>query len=60
MRKLRIRKAKELLGSTDLKVYEISERAGFENVKHFTKVFKEMEGVAPLEYRSQQEALRRR
>ncbi|MBB3126439.1 two-component system response regulator YesN [Paenibacillus rhizosphaerae] len=60
LRKLRIRKAKELLNSTDLKVYEISEQAGFENVKHFTRVFKEMEGVAPLEYRSQQEALRRR
>lgn len=57
LRKLRIHKAKELLESTDMKVYEISAKAGFENVKHFTRVFREMEGIAPLEYRSRSEML---
>lgn len=52
LRKLRLAKAKELLSDTDLKVYEICGRAGFDNVKHFTRVFKEAEGVTPLEYRS--------
>ncbi|WP_080832877.1 response regulator [Cohnella massiliensis] len=52
LRKVRLAKAKELLEGTDLKVYEISSQAGFESVKHFTRLFKEAEGVSPLEYRS--------
>lgn len=52
LRRLRLYKAKELLAETDMKVYEISAKAGFESVKHFTRVFKEMEGISPLEYRS--------
>ncbi|WP_438435088.1 response regulator [Gorillibacterium sp. sgz500922] len=53
LRKLRIQKAKELLEGTDDKVYEISAKVGFENVKHFTRIFRETEGVTPLEYREQ-------
>ncbi|WP_152396440.1 response regulator transcription factor [Paenibacillus guangzhouensis] len=60
LRKLRIERSKELLGRTDFKVYEISTQVGFENVKHFTRVFREIEGVSPLEYRTQQEILERR
>ncbi|OXM15056.1 DNA-binding response regulator [Paenibacillus herberti] len=52
LRKLRLNRAKELLAESELKVYEISSQAGFDNVKHFTRVFKETEGVTPLEYRS--------
>jgi len=51
LKKLRIDKAKELLATTDLKVMEIGERAGFENTKHFNRVFRDEVGVAPLEYR---------
>ncbi|UJF34956.1 response regulator transcription factor [Paenibacillus hexagrammi] len=58
LKKLRIDKAKELLETTDLKVYEISEKSGFENTKHFSRVFKEMEGVTPQEYREQREVMR--
>ncbi|MBB3109775.1 two-component system response regulator YesN [Paenibacillus phyllosphaerae] len=58
LRKLRLQKAKELLTATDLKVYEISASAGFENVKHFTRVFRETEGVSPLEYRTVHSALK--
>lgn len=57
LRRLRLQKAKELLATTELKVYEISASAGFENVKHFTRVFREVEGVSPLEYRTLKEAL---
>lgn len=57
LRKLRLQKAKELLMTSDMKVYEISSSVGFENVKHFTRVFKEVEGVSPLEYRAMNEAL---
>lgn len=59
LRKLRLQKAKELLAGTSLKVYEISEHAGFENVKHFTRVFREAEGVSPLEYRAAREPSQR-
>ncbi|MGU3471343.1 response regulator [Paenibacillus sp. D51F] len=54
LRRLRLAKAKELLGTSDRKVYEISTMSGFDNVKHFTRVFKEVEGITPLEYRSRQ------
>ncbi|TVY01339.1 response regulator [Cohnella terricola] len=51
LKKLRIEKAKELLETTDLKVLEIGDRVGFENTKHFNRVFRESVGVSPLEYR---------
>jgi two-component system response regulator YesN len=57
LRKLRLAKAKELLAGTDLKVYEICSRAGFDSVKHFTRVFKEAEGITPMEYRSKETGL---
>jgi len=52
LKKYRISKAKELLEASDYKVYEISAMVGLENTKHFTKVFRESEGVTPLEYRN--------
>ncbi|OPA75603.1 hypothetical protein BVG16_19880 [Paenibacillus selenitireducens] len=60
LRKLRMAKGKELLETTDFKVYEVSAKVGFENVKHFTRVFREMEGISPLEYRTQRELLHRK
>jgi Response regulator containing CheY-like receiver domain and AraC-type DNA-binding domain len=56
LRKVRIEKAKELLVHTDAKVYEIAERVGFDNVKHFNRVFKELEGITALEYRQRHAA----
>lgn len=55
LKKIRIQKAKELLETTERKVYEIGALAGFENTKHFNRVFREMEGITPLEYRMQKE-----
>lgn len=46
----RIDAAKQLMASTDLKVYEISERIGFESAFYFSRVFKKLEGVSPREY----------
>lgn len=46
----RIAAAKQLMASTDLKVYEISERLGFESAFYFSKVFKKLEGVSPRAY----------
>ena len=51
LRNYRISKAKELLCSTDLKLYEISERVGYTDSKYFSKVFKETVGQLPADYR---------
>jgi two-component system response regulator YesN len=49
---LRINKAKELLSTTTLKVYEVAEQSGFKDVKYFSKLFKKYTDMSPYEYRS--------
>ena len=34
-----------------MKIYEISSMVGYEDVRYFTKIFKEFEGVTPARYR---------
>lgn len=51
LKKVRIDKAKDLLEQTNRKVYEIADQVGFENVKQFNRVFRELEGISPMEYR---------
>lgn len=48
---VRIRRAKELMETTDLKIYEISRRVGYNSVEHFTRVFKKYWGVSPGSFR---------
>lgn len=48
----RIRKAKELLAGTTLKVYEVSERVGFTDYHYFLKIFKKVTGGVPTDTRS--------
>ncbi len=48
---VRIRKAKELMEQTDLKIYEISQSVGYNSVEHFTRVFKKLCHVSPGGYR---------
>ena len=47
---LRIKKAKEMLERTNMKVYEISEAVGYSSVEHFTRVFKRLTGKTPSAY----------
>lgn len=42
--------AKELL-HTNAKIYQISEQLGYEDVAHFSKIFKKHTGMTPIEYR---------
>lgn len=49
---LRIEDAKELLKNEELSVREISEMLGFSNQHYFSRIFKEMAGQPPLEYRN--------
>lgn len=51
MKKYRVEKAKVMLLNTQLKQYEIAERTGFSNAKYFSRVFKEVTGKLPAEYR---------
>ena len=48
---IRMRKAKELLATTELKVYQIAEQVGYDNFYYFNKLFKKTFGVTPLEYK---------
>ncbi|OWA33250.1 hypothetical protein B9G55_21430 [Saccharibacillus sp. O16] len=52
LKKVRIERAKGLLAGRELKVIEVGEAVGFENAKQFARVFKELEGISPNEYRS--------
>jgi YesN/AraC family two-component response regulator len=45
-------KAKELLEQTPLKIYEIADRVGYKDFRHFVKTFKEYEGVTPAQFRN--------
>ena len=51
LQNIRIEEAKRLLCETDWKVYEISAKSGFQDDKHFLKVFKMSVGVSPSEWR---------
>ncbi|SET08757.1 two-component system, response regulator YesN [Paenibacillus sp. NFR01] len=48
---MRMKKAKELLQDPTIKVYEVSERVGFQTPAYFTYQFKKNEGCTPQEYR---------
>lgn len=48
---VRIQRAQELLRTTDRKVSEIAEAAGFGNLSHFQHVFKKIVHCTPLQYR---------
>lgn len=47
----KIEMAKEYLKRTDLKVYEVADILGFENVTYFSKFFKKHTGMSPKEYK---------
>lgn len=51
LKTIRINEAKKLLEETDKKIIEISNLVGYENEKHFMKIFKAVCGVSPSEFR---------
>lgn len=48
---VRIERAKELLGSTDMKSYEVAWQVGFADAHYFSLTFRKQTGVSPTEYR---------
>jgi len=49
----RIERAQYLIATTHLSYSEIAERIGFENLPHFSKIFKKVTSLTPGEYRKQ-------
>lgn len=51
LKDIRMREAKRLLTESDMRIIEISQAVGYDNEKHFMKIFKASCGVSPSEYR---------
>jgi two-component system response regulator YesN len=51
LKRIRVEKAKELLSSTDFKIHEVALRVGYDNPKYFARIFREMTGVSPQEFK---------
>jgi two-component system, response regulator YesN len=49
--KYRLEKAKQMLKESNLKVYQISNMVGYNNISHFCSIFKSFYGVSPSEFR---------
>ncbi|MEH7111681.1 response regulator [Neobacillus niacini] len=47
----RLKRAKQLLTVTNLKVYEVAQLSGYKSPKHFMTVFKQETGMTPIHYR---------
>lgn len=51
--KERLNLAKSLLLSTDFSIAEIAMRTGFQNIPYFSKQFKKLTGISPIQFRKQ-------
>ena len=49
---VRMEKAKELLKDPSLRIYDIAEMVGFQDMAHFSRVFRKLEGISANEYRN--------
>ncbi len=51
LRGFRIEKAKELLTTTNLRIYEVAQQTGYTEHSHFVRAFKALTGQSPGDYR---------
>lgn len=51
----RIKKSKEILLTTNLKIYEVAEKVGYNDSISFGRVFKKVTGMTPNEFRNKSE-----
>lgn len=54
---VRIDKAKDLLKTTDLKAYEVSDKVGYANPQYFSILFKKCTGHSPMEFKKMMQAV---
>lgn len=57
LQKVRIERASFLLVDTNLSVQNIALEVGYENVEHFIRTFKKVNGMTPTEYRKKEASL---
>jgi len=48
---VRMKKAMQLLQTTTMRIYEVSEAVGYQNLSYFSRVFKKYYGANPFDYR---------
>jgi AraC-like DNA-binding protein len=51
LRRMRVDEARRLLGDVDLSVKEVAARCGFDDVFHFSRVFRKVDGLSPSHFR---------
>lgn len=54
IQRIQMNRIKDLLVSTNLNVNAIAQRAGYDNVRYLTQVFRDLTGQTPTEYRRKQ------
>ena len=52
LKKVRMKKARAMLKSSNATVESIAESVGYQNVEHFNRVFKKMYNITPVQYRN--------
>ena len=58
LKEIRIKAAKRLLENTELRIQEVGKMVGYENDKQFMKIFKNICGVSPSEYRKMKTSMK--
>lgn len=53
LKKVRMKKARAMLKSSNATVESIAESVGYQNVEHFNRVFKKLYNMTPVQYRNQ-------
>lgn len=52
---VRMEKAKRLLAETNMKIFQVAERCGYDNTSYFNRLFKNYFGVSPKQYKEKAE-----
>lgn len=51
IQRIQMERVKELLTDTNLNITTVAQQAGFENIRYLTKVFRDVTGLTPTEFR---------
>ena len=54
IQRVQMERVKELLTTTNLSITAVAQKAGFENIRYLTKVFRDATGLTPTEFRRAQ------
>jgi two-component system response regulator YesN len=60
LNRIRISHAQELLKDRKVRINEVADHVGYNNVKYFSQIFKKTVGCTPYEYKTQQAVVGRK